>query len=92
MATHLYLDFPYEADPEEMGLYWATRYIDTKKIFGFMPDDIFANAEVNKMGEPLDMAVLCQDNACPKTNKTENVIGKYEKRFTICKVFPCLLQ
>lgn len=75
MATHLYLDFPYEPDPEEMGLYWATRYIDTRKIFSFMPDNIFANADVNKMGEPLDMTKLCEMHSCPKTVNTTNVIG-----------------
>ena len=75
MATHLYLDFPYEPDPEEMGLYWATRYVNTKKIFGFMPDDIFANAEFNKLGEPIDMKNLCDKYSCPKTVNTSNVVG-----------------
>ena len=77
MATHLYLDFPYEPDPEEMGLYWATRYVSTKKIFGFMPDDIFANADVDKMGKPIDMSTFCQKFSCPKTTNTNNVIGKF---------------
>ena len=41
-ATHLYFDHPYEPDPEERGYYWATRYTDTRKAFGFMPDDIMS--------------------------------------------------
>ena len=75
MATHLYLDFPYEPDPEERGLYWATRYSDTKKIFDFMPDDIFANADVNKLGQPINITKLCEMYSCPKTINSSNVIG-----------------
>ena len=79
LGTRLYLDHPYEPDPEEIGMYWATRYIDTNRVFNFMPDDIFANADVNKMGQPLDLDVLCQNNGCPKPTKPNNIIGKLLK-------------
>ncbi|XP_071140803.1 N,N'-diacetylchitobiase-like [Mytilus edulis] len=36
-GAYLYFDHPYEPDPEERGLYWATRYINTKMVFGFDP-------------------------------------------------------
>jgi len=41
----LYFDFPYEADPEEFGYYWASRHTNTEKVFQFMPDNLPANAE-----------------------------------------------
>ena len=31
-ATHLYFDHPQEPDPEDRGLYWATRFSDTKRL------------------------------------------------------------
>ena len=34
-ATHLYFDHPQEPDPEDRGYYWATRFIDTQKTFGY---------------------------------------------------------
>ncbi|MFT6878510.1 MAG: hexosaminidase [Granulosicoccus sp.] len=48
----LYFDFPQEIDPEERGYYWATRYTDTRKVFGFAPENLPQNAEtsVNKEG------------------------------------------
>jgi hexosaminidase len=41
----LYFDFPYEADAAERGYYWAARRINTRKIFGFMPENLPAHAE-----------------------------------------------
>ena len=41
----LYFDFPYEADPQEYGYYWASRHTNTEKVFRFMPDNLPANAE-----------------------------------------------
>ena len=75
MATHLYFDHAQEPDPQEMGLYWATRYINTEKVFGFMPDHIFTNANKDPMGHPIDLKELCKNNWCQKTTKPENVIG-----------------
>ncbi|XP_052813846.1 beta-hexosaminidase-like [Mya arenaria] len=76
MATHLYFDHPYEPDPLERGLYWATRFIDTFKVFKFMPDDIFANADVNSMGNIIDRDTLCSvPGNCPELIHPENIIG-----------------
>lgn len=41
----MYFDFPYEADPKEYGYYWASRHINTEKIFQFMPDNLPIHAE-----------------------------------------------
>ena len=48
----LYFDFPQEIDPEERGYYWATRFTDTRKVFGFAPENLPQNAEtsVNREG------------------------------------------
>ncbi len=43
----LYFDFPQEVDPEERGYYWATRFTDTRKVFGFAPENLPQNAETS---------------------------------------------
>ncbi|XP_032219150.2 beta-hexosaminidase [Nematostella vectensis] len=75
-ATHLYFDHPYEPEPEERGYYWAARFTDTRKTFGYLPEDLYANVKVTKWGEPLDRTALCKEpNSCPPLNKTENILG-----------------
>jgi hexosaminidase len=44
----LYLDHPYEADPKERGYYWATRYTDVRKLFGYMSGNLPANSKLTK--------------------------------------------
>ena len=41
-----YFDFPYTSHPMERGNHWATRAVDTRKVFEFMPDNLPAHAEV----------------------------------------------
>ena len=43
----LYFDFPQEIDPKERGYYWATRFTDTRKVFGFAPENLPQNAETS---------------------------------------------
>ena len=74
MATHLYFDHPYEPDPEERGLYWATRYTDTYKVFGFIPMNIFANADFDSFGNKIDWNDLCK-GPCPQTKSPQNYVG-----------------
>ena len=76
-GTHLYFDHPYEPDPEERGLYWACRFLDTRKAFMFMPDNIYGNADVKLTGEavPEDYIEKHREDH-DKLIKTENVIGK----------------
>jgi len=76
-GTHLYFDHPQEPDPEERGLYWATRYIDTRKTFGFMPDNIYGNADFKLTGDPItqkDLDMHALEHVPLK--KVKNVIGK----------------
>ncbi|WP_039954907.1 beta-N-acetylhexosaminidase [Vibrio caribbeanicus] len=53
-----YFDFPYEVDPEEPGYYWGSRETDTREVFGFMPENLPANAEtlLDRMGAPMEYA------------------------------------
>lgn len=39
-----YFDMPYAPHPEEGGYYWASRGVDSHQVFGFMPDNLPANA------------------------------------------------
>ena len=75
-ATHLFFDHPYEPDPEERGYYWATRFTNTKKTFEFMPDNLYANADAKRNGEPIED--LCENmyrNKCVPLEKPENIAG-----------------
>jgi hexosaminidase len=44
----LYLDHPQEPDPVERGYYWATRYTDLRKLFGYVSGNLAANAQLSK--------------------------------------------
>lgn len=44
---YVYMDMPYEVDPKERGYYWATRAIDTRKMFTFAPENLPQNAETS---------------------------------------------
>lgn len=49
-----YFDMPYAPHPDEGGYDWASRGVDPYQIFGFMPDNLPANAATirNIMAEP----------------------------------------
>lgn len=74
-GTHLYFDHPYEANPNERGYYWAARYTDTAKVFGFMPDNYYANAETTRAGDKIDNLEALVGRPLPKLEKPENVLG-----------------
>ncbi|XP_076448694.1 uncharacterized protein LOC143285315 [Babylonia areolata] len=76
-ATHLYFDHPHEPDPEERGLYWATRFTSTRKTFSFMPTDLYANADFTRAGEPVKRKEMCgeQGEHCTELKKPENIAG-----------------
>ncbi|MGO1239754.1 MAG: family 20 glycosylhydrolase, partial [Hafnia alvei] len=44
---YVYMDFPYEVNPQENGYYWGTRFNDERKIFSFAPDNMPQNAETS---------------------------------------------
>ena len=87
MATHLYFDQPYEPSSLEPGLYWATRFSDTRKVFSLKPDNIYENIDVSGAGKPLTRNEVCGRGGykCDKLRKTnrKNVIG----RFIVISVF-----
>ncbi|MDP5215078.1 carbohydate-binding domain-containing protein [Pseudoalteromonas tunicata] len=51
-ATNLYLDLAYNKHPDEIGYHWAG-YTDTKKAFEYRPFNIYANADLDKLGNPI---------------------------------------
>jgi hexosaminidase len=74
-ATHLYFDHPQEVNPEERGYYWAARYTDTAKVFGFMPDNLYANADKTRNGAPIENLEALVGRALPALEKPENLRG-----------------
>ncbi len=74
-ATHLYFDHPHEAHPEERGYYWAARYTDTKKVFHYMPDNMYANADKTQAGQPITNLEAMVGRELPKLKKPENILG-----------------
>jgi len=52
-----YFDFPYEVDPKERGYHWASRRIDSRNVFNFMPDNLPVHAEfrVDTLGQPFEI-------------------------------------
>ncbi|ASJ75153.1 family 20 glycosylhydrolase [Granulosicoccus antarcticus] len=59
----LYFDFPQEVNPEERGYYWATRYTDTRKVFGFAPENLPQNAETSVNREGLSWSATGETNS-----------------------------
>ncbi len=74
-ATHLYFDHPYEAHPDERGYYWAARYTDLAKVFGFMPDNLYANADFTLAGAPIENLEAMVGRELPTLQKPENLLG-----------------
>lgn len=74
-ATHLYFDHPYEVHPEERGYYWAARYTDTAKVFGYMPDNLYANADTTRAGARIENLEAMVGRELPALKKPENILG-----------------
>ncbi len=74
-GTHLYLDHPNETHPDERGYYWAARFTDAKKVFGYMPDDVYANADKTRSGAVINDLEQLVGRALPKLEKPENILG-----------------
>lgn len=52
-VTNLYFDMAYDNDPEEPGFYWGG-FVDTKKVWEFMPHDVLNATYEDAMGKPMD--------------------------------------
>lgn len=74
-ATHLYFDHPHEASASERGYHWATRYTDLAKVFGFMPDNLYANADRMFTGAEITNLNGLVGRILPPLKKTEHVLG-----------------
>ncbi|XP_033725091.1 beta-hexosaminidase-like [Pecten maximus] len=74
-GTHLYFDHAQEPDPEEVGLYWATRFIDLQRVFSFIPAQMYWNADLSIMGEPLTKDQICNGKECLTLQNPENIVG-----------------
>ena len=74
-ATHLYFDHPHEAHPQERGYYWATRYASIDKVFGFKPDNLYANADTTRSGASITDLPALVGRALPELTKPENILG-----------------
>ena len=74
-ATHLYFDHPYEPDANERGYYWAPRFIDTRKTYGYMPDDVYANADFTRAGAPITKEEVLAVAGVKSLERPENVLG-----------------
>lgn len=74
-ATHLYFDHPHEANAGERGYHWATRYTDLPKVFGFMPDNLYANADKTFIGNDITNLNGLVGRILPPLKKPEHVLG-----------------
>lgn len=63
---YIYFDHPYEPHPEERGKNWATPYTDTRKVFGFMPEDLYKDIDSKEFN--------CSGLRCSEGR--QNVLGK----------------
>ncbi|MDO3385225.1 family 20 glycosylhydrolase [Gilvimarinus sp. SDUM040013] len=74
-GTHLYFDHPHEVHPKERGYYWAARYTDLAKVFSYLPDDVYANADYTRNGDPIDNLEALVGRPLPPLEKPENILG-----------------
>jgi len=74
-ATHLYFDHPHEASAGERGYHWATRYTDLAKVFSFMPDNLYANADRTFIGAEITNLNGLVGRMLPPLQKPEHVLG-----------------
>lgn len=74
-ATHLYFDHPHEASAGERGYHWATRFTDLAKVFGFMPDNLYANADRTFIGADITNLNGLVGRILPPLTRPEHVLG-----------------
>lgn len=74
-ATHLYFDHPHEASAGERGYHWATRYTDLVKVFDFMPDNLYANADRTFVGAEITNLNGLVGRILPPLTKPEHILG-----------------
>jgi hexosaminidase len=70
-----YFDFPYAADPEERGYYWASRATGTLDVFEFMPDNLPAHAEFRGDREQRPMSLDDRSSAIKEQRRFYGLQG-----------------
>ena len=79
LATHLYFDIAQEPSSEERGFYWSERYTDTRKVFEFMPGNLYSGDYEKPSGEKKTRVEICghEDQDCPDLQKEfkQNIAG-----------------
>ncbi|WP_040516073.1 family 20 glycosylhydrolase [Gilvimarinus chinensis] len=81
-ATHLYFDHPHESSPDARGYNWATRYTDLQKVFGFRPDDLYANASKTFSGANIDNLEKLTNKLHVPLERPENILGMQGQLWT----------
>lgn len=67
---YLFWDQAQEADPRERGNPWATRFTDTRRVFGFISGNLAANAQ---------WLAVCAEGACDSTLATATPVTHPER-------------
>lgn len=75
-ATYYYFDQPYEPDFEERGLYWASRCLDSRTAFSFVPDHLYWNRGRTQDGGEMTDEIMCT-GGCPPLTQPQNIRGQY---------------
>lgn len=73
-VTNLYFDLAYDKDPREPGLYWGG-FVDTRKAWQFIPEDIYKSTKVNSWGKPFDRTSDFKDHLRLTPKGLTNILG-----------------
>ncbi|HMQ47220.1 MAG TPA: family 20 glycosylhydrolase [Saprospiraceae bacterium] len=73
-VTNLYFDLAYNKDPKEPGYYWGG-FVDTKKAYSFVPEDIFKSTQVDPMGNVFDVQAFYQTMQSLSPQGQKNILG-----------------
>ena len=78
-VTATYFDNPQEPDPEDWGLHWATRYVDTRRAFLLTPDSLYDSIDEEFWGLQTSRSELCDSRRiqCTPLRKPENILGQH---------------
>ena len=73
-ASNLYFDMAYDKDSEEPGFYWAD-FVDTRKVWAFVPFDFFKTVTMGRFGEELKEAELAKGKITLSAKGKANILG-----------------
>ncbi len=73
-VTNLYFDLAYNKDPREPGLTWGG-FVDARKPFAFVPEDIFKSTTTDPMGKPFNINTFYAEMEAMTPQGLQNVLG-----------------